>query len=109
MTDEDFYNVALDVLASKDVGAADSMATALATAMTKQVAEAAARHMLGTGKTLPTTIAVAPELLAMLAPRPAEITVDLIQQEQPKRKSRTVVTRHDSKGRIVEFEQETLP
>ena len=49
--------------------AAQCMATAVANAMTKHVAEGAPRHMYGTGKTLPATVHLAPELMAMLAPK----------------------------------------
>jgi hypothetical protein len=60
--------------------------------MREQIAEGAARHMYGTGKTLPTTIHLAPALVAMLAPKPAEITVHLNQAERPKQKTITKVT-----------------
>jgi hypothetical protein len=42
----------------------------------------------------------------VLEPKPAEVTVKLHQAEQPKRTKRTVVTKHDERGRIVEFETE---
>jgi hypothetical protein len=108
MTNEQMLELAQRILDGPDKEAAASLVEATAAATYRLLGEALARNMLGGDEAKTTTIAVSPELLAMLAPRPAEITVDLIQQEQPKRKSRTVVTRHDAKGRIVEFVQEPV-
>jgi hypothetical protein len=96
--------IAKNVLEGEDKASALHLADEINAAMYRILAEAVARQMLGTG---PETLAVAPELLAKLAPKAPVVNVDVHMPEQPKRKSRTVEVKHDSAGRITSFETET--
>jgi hypothetical protein len=107
MTDSELIAAADQVLRGDDQESAAALALQIHEAMFRLMAEVYARQLLQ-GEVKPTTVAVSPELLSMLAPKAPEITVDLIQHAQPKRKKRTVVTKHDERGRIVEFEQEDV-
>jgi hypothetical protein len=108
MTNSELIAAADQVLRGDDREAAAALASQIHEAMFRQIAEVYARHLLQ-GEVKPTTLAISPELLAMLAPKAPEVTVQLRQAETPKRTKRTVVTKHDERGRIVEFETEDAP
>jgi hypothetical protein len=109
MNDDQLLELAQQILDGPDKVAAASLVDATAEAMYRQLGEVIARKMLR-GEKVPTRMVMSEELLSILAPKePAPIDINIQLPEQPKRKSRTIVTRHDAKGRITEFEQETLP
>jgi hypothetical protein len=95
------------VLHGDDRETALELAMEINKAVIREMASVYAKHLLK-GEVKPTTMHVSPELLAMLAPKAAEVTVQLHQPEPSKRTKRTVVTKHDERGRIVEFESEEV-
>jgi hypothetical protein len=102
MTDEQLIAAADLVLHGEDQEAARDLALEIGRALIREMAATYARKILKGDVPPP------PMVHIVLEPKPAEVTVKLHQAEQPKRTKRTVVTKHDERGRIVEFEQEDV-
>jgi hypothetical protein len=107
MTEPEMIAAADQVLHGEDRETAAALALQIHDAMFRQMAEVYAKHLLQ-GEVKPTTLAIAPELMAMLVPKAPTVNVDVHMPERPKRKTTTTVTKHDERGRIVEFEQEDV-
>jgi hypothetical protein len=107
MTDQELVAATDLVLRGDDRETAAELAMEIGKAVIREMASVYAKHLLQAEVT-PTTMHVSRELLAMLAPKAPEVTVQLHQPEQPKRTKRTTVTEHDERGRIVAFETEDV-
>jgi hypothetical protein len=106
MSDGELIAVADQVLQGDDRESAAALALQIHEAMFRQIAEVYARHLLQ-AEVPPTTMHVSPELLAMLAPKAPEVTVQLHQPEPSKRTKRIVVS-HDERGRVAALTAEDV-